>query len=174
MKYYIGWDNGVTGTLSMLNEAGGVNFFIKVPTFKEQNYTKKEYIINRIDTNKLLELLEGYVGADVKVMLERPLVNNCFFSATCSAMRSLEATLIVLEKLKFKYEFLDSTEWQNEMLPEYWEGELVEKKVLKIASLGVGKQLYPQVDFKGMKDADGLLMAHYCRQKYLSQEVINE
>jgi hypothetical protein len=166
MKYFLGIDNGVSGSLSMLDEMGNIKFFINTPCFKEQNYTKKEYIINRINTNKLFEILTPYVGENVRVMLERPLVNNSFFSSTCSAMRSLEATLIVLEKLKFKYEFLDSTEWQNELLPEYWRGELVEKKLLKIASLEVGKQLYPQTDFSGFKDADGLLISHYCKQKY--------
>jgi len=170
MKYFCGVDNGVSGSFALLDELGEVKFFVKTPTFKEQNYTKEKYIVNRVDTKKLFEILKPYIGKEVKILLERPLVNNSFFSSTCSAMRSLEATLIVLEKLKFSYEFLDSTEWQNELLPEYWEGQLVEKKILKVASLEIGKKLYPQVNFNGFKDADGLLIAHYCKQKYLNKE----
>ena len=52
-KYYGGWDNGITGTLSLLKGDAQVEFFIKVPSFKEQNYTKKPYITSRIDTKKL-------------------------------------------------------------------------------------------------------------------------
>jgi hypothetical protein len=167
-KYFGGWDNGITGTLTLLTSEGQVEFFIKVPCFKEQNYTKKSYITSRIDTKKLFQIFHPYKEASVHFILERPLVCPQYFSSTCSAMRSLEATLIVLNNLGFSYEFIDSKEWQDQILPEYWEGKFVEKETLKEASLGVGKQLYPQVDFKGMKDADGLLIGHYCRQKYLN------
>jgi hypothetical protein len=101
-------------------------------------------------------------------LFERPFVNHKFFYATQSALRSLEATLICLELAGFKYEIIDSVTWQNELLPEYWEGKLVEKETLKEASLGVGKQLFPQIDYAKFKDADGILIAEYCRRKYIN------
>lgn len=78
-----------------------------------------------------------------------------------SAIRALEATLTVLEFLKIPYAFCDSKEWQRELLPKG-----LRKEELKTASLQVGKRLFPSVNFDGFKDADGLLIAEYCRRKY--------
>lgn len=165
MKVFIFFDNGVSGSIGIIPEVGEVKY-VKTPVFKQASYTKKEKFITRINGNKLFDILEPYLKDEVYTILERPLNNPKFWTSSLSALRALEATLIVLEKLNFKYEYVDSTEWQNKILPEYYEGKLVEKEILKEASLGIAKQLFPQIDFTGFKDGDGILGALYCKQKY--------
>lgn len=81
-----------------------------------------------------------------------------------SAMRSMEATLIVLELLQIPYVWLDSKSWQSELLPHGLKGT----DELKKASMDVGIRRFPQ--FKELiqkhKDSDGILIAEYCRMKY--------
>jgi len=81
-----------------------------------------------------------------------------------SAMRSMEATLVVLELLSIPYIWIDSKEWQSELLPHGIKGT----DALKSASKDVGIRRFPQ--FKELiqkrKDADGILIAEYCRMKY--------
>jgi len=171
-KVYVGIDNGVSGSIGIIapRYEGSCYvdnvIYVKTPVKKEQNYTKKEQTVTRIVGNKLFELFTPYLNQEVKVLLERPMVNPRHFYATQSAVRALEATLIVLEKCNFSYEIVDSTQWQNELLPEYWEEKLVEGELLKPVSLAIGKKLFPQVDFTGFKDADGILLAEHCRRKY--------
>jgi hypothetical protein len=92
--------------------------------------------------------------------IERPMVNPTRFQATASALRALEATLIILEELKIPYIYVDSKEWQKDLLPKELKGE-----ELKEASLNIGKRLFPKIDFTGFKDADGLLIAEWGRRK---------
>lgn len=165
MKVWIGIDNGITGSVGIITEDGKVTY-VKTPTKWELSYTKKVKHITRIEGTKLYDLFKPYVGQDVHLMLERPMVNPQYFVATLSAMRSLEATLIVIEICGFKFEYLPSTEWQDVLLPEMYEGVKVEKENLKPVSLAIGSKLFPQIDYKGFKDADGLLIAEYCRRKY--------
>jgi hypothetical protein len=168
MKIWIGIDNGVSGSIGIIGQDGNIlsQIYVKTPIKKEQNYTKKEQTITRIDGNKLFELFEPHLKDEVRVIMERPMVNPQFFYATQSALRALEATLIVLEKCGFKYEIIDSTKWQDVLLPEIYEGVKVEKENLKSVSLAIGNKLFPQIDYKGFKDADGILIAQYCKQKY--------
>jgi hypothetical protein len=77
-----------------------------------------------------------------------------------SAVRALEATLIAVEQHQFRYEYIDSKEWQKELLPKNIKGS----DELKSASLDVGKRMFPELNIK--KDADGLLIAEYLRRKY--------
>lgn len=163
-KVYIGIDNGVSGSIGIITADN--NYYYKTPTKKTQNYTKKIQEITRVDSVKLFSIFKPYIDQEVKVIFERPFVNPKFFYASQSALRSLEATLICLELAKFDYEIIDSTTWQNDLLPEYWGNQLVEKEILKQASLGTAQQLFPQLDYKGFKDGDGILIAEYCRRKY--------
>jgi hypothetical protein len=89
------------------------------------------------------------------------MVNPQRFKASTSALRALEATIIVLEELRLPFQYIDSKEWQKEMLPKGIKGS----SELKKASLDIGNRLFPQ--FKDVKhgDRDGLLMAEYCRRK---------
>ena len=95
------------------------------------------------------------------LLLERPLVNPGRFQQTLSGVRALEAVLIVLEELAIPYEYVDSKAWQKELITTGCKGE-----ALKTASISVATRLFPTVDLDGFKDADGLLMAEYCRRRH--------
>ena len=161
-KLIIGIDNGVTGTIAC-KDGNNVTFFL-TPVKKEQNYVKKKDLINRVDVNELKRKLSSAMVAAGKqpqeclAILERPLVNPTRFKATLSAIRALEATICVLENLNLPYMYIDSREWQREILPKGCEGE-----ELKKVSADIGCRLYPQwVELiRKHKDADGLLIAHW-------------
>lgn len=159
MKIYIGIDNGVTGSIGIIDEQGNYSLY-KTPTKVEQNYTKAKGNITRIDGNELLNIFKPYIDQNVTILLERPLVNPGHFFATLSAMRSLEATLIVIEMCKFSLRYIDSKEWQRILLPEG-----CEKEELKVASLDIGRRLFPKIDWEGGKfrDADGILIARHAQ-----------
>lgn len=160
MRTYVGIDNGVSGTIGIIHPA--FTKFEKTPVKSEQNYTKTKANISRIDVDKIYPLLD--LGSDVMYLIERPMVNPKRFKATTSALRSLEATLIVLEILNVPYQYIDSKEWQKELLPKGIKGS----EDLKKASLDIGCRLFPQhrelIEKHG--DADGILMAEYCRRHY--------
>lgn len=161
-KYFIGIDNGVSGSVAILCENSNSNLiFVKTPVRKELNYTKTKAYINRIDIIKLTELLSVVKdGEFIMALIERPMVNPTRWVASVSAIRALEATQGILETLNIPFAFIDSKEWQKALLPSGLKGD-----ELKTASLDVGKRLYPSVVIKH-PDYDGLLIAHYCKQKY--------
>ena len=156
---FVGIDNGVSGSIGIITETGILYF--KTPIKRELNYTKTKKWIHRIDKLALQTILQNNIQKEkVIIGLERPMVNPGRFQATTSALRALEATLIVLEELGYSYRYLDSKEWQKVLLPKDLKGE-----ELKEASLSIGKRLFPSIDFKGFKDADGLLIAEYLRKQ---------
>ena len=55
MKTYIGIDNGVSGTIAVLSPSG--NHFGKIPTKKEQDYTKAKKNITRLDYGQFKAIL---------------------------------------------------------------------------------------------------------------------
>ena len=140
MKIWIGIDNGTTGTIGIIDESGKVYHFDKTPTIKGQDYTKMKKNISRINSLELKQLLEMYVPGDdliVKVLLERPMVNPTRFQSTVTALRAFEATLVIIETLNFPYQFIDSKEWQKELLPKGIKGseELKSLQMLLVLSL---------------------------------------
>jgi len=147
----VGIDNGVTGAIAILDEQT-VEFY-PIPVKKELNYTKMKQWIHRVDTTKLKNILSKNLNS--KVFIERPMVNPARFKATVSAIRCLEATLIVVEQLGYSYEYLDSKEWQKYMLPHGLSGP-----ELKSAGKEVAKRLYPHINI-GSCDGDALLIARY-------------
>jgi hypothetical protein len=162
---YIGFDNGVTSQgIGVVFSSGVRAELLSLPVKRERSYTKEEKHITRIDHTRLLACMQELVGKYPKeeflVGLERPMVNSTRFNASLSAIRALEATLIVLETLGLNYEYIDSKEWQKALLPKDTKGS----DELKKASLELGKELFP--DLKIKKDADGLLIAEYLRIKY--------
>ena len=167
MITFIGMDNGTSsngiGVVTSEREAE----LYKLPTKKELSYTKEVKNITRIDFNGLCELFEkireDHPAGPIFVGLERPMVNSTRFNASLSAIRCLEATLIALEETGLSYEYIDSKEWQKELLPKGIKGS----DLLKQASLDVGKRLFPQLDIK--KDADSLLIAEYMRRRQANQ-----
>lgn len=155
---FIGIDNGVSGSVAVVcNE--GCRFYSPTPIFKDLNYTKAKSWVNRVHTMTLSNYLATF-KEDCIVAIERPMVNPGRFKATVSALRALEATLIVLEGNKMPYQFIDSKEWQKKMLPSGLQGD-----ELKWASNSVCKRLFPDIELKGPGDGDSLLIAEYLRRK---------
>jgi len=166
---YIAIDNGVSGSVALV-KSNGKAFYQKTPTRKELNYTKRRRYINRIDFDKMYAILESFYGeclGQVRCLVERPMVNPQRFLASLSAVRSLEATLLVLEKLKIPYWFIDSKQWQRSMLPAGFlrtRGFKINKSELKEASLIIGRRMFPQLVTDKMKDCDSLLLAEWGRR----------
>lgn len=161
-KIYIGIDNGVSGSIGIVGN--GIDpVFVKTPVKSEQDYTKAKQSITRLDYSKFMSLFSGYNKNDITVLIERPLVNPSRFKATTSGLRCHEAELIMIEIMGFRHQFIDSKEWQKELLPKGIVGSEEQKK----ASLDIGNRLFPQyIDFNH-PDRDGLLIAEYGRRKDL-------
>lgn len=156
---YIGIDNGISGNLGIITDKNEVLYF-KMPVKKVLNYTKTKQFLHRIDGDKFRDLLLPYLSGDSFCLIERPMINPTRFRATISAIRALEATQTIIELLKIPYQFIDSKEWQRELLPKG-----LEKQELKFAGLEVAKRLFPSVNLDSFDDADGLLIAEYNRRK---------
>ena len=154
---FIGIDNGVSGSVGVI--CGEIKLYVKIPVKKVLNYTKSKQFLHRIDCISLNLFLFDFSTSQTFCMIERPMINPIRFKASVSAIRAMEATMIVLELLKIPYEFIDSKQWQKALLPAG-----LEKEELKVASLDVGKRLFPQVNFDGFADADGLMIAEFCKR----------
>lgn len=155
-RLYIGIDNGVSGSVGIV--CGNHSDFFIMPTFSELSYTKEKKNITRIDTLALKNKLSGF--QNVMVLLERPMVNPGRFAATLSAMRALEATLVVIEHLGYARMYIDSKQWQSVMLPKGIKGA----DALKAASKDIGNRLFPQFKDLYKKDADSILIAEAARR----------
>ncbi len=163
MKTYIGIDNGSSGSIGIVSTDNSFEpIFYLTPVFSEQNYTKTKKNISRIKFQELFNILEKYKENSF-ILIERPMINPGRFQATISAVRALEATLIIIEKLQIPYQYIDSKEWQKIMLPT----GVVSSEELKKASVDIGCRLFPK--FKDIiikhKDADGILIAEYAKRK---------
>jgi hypothetical protein len=143
-KRIIGIDNGVTGSFAIITYLG--TFCWAMPVIKCLDSALRKILYS--PTSYVKEI----------AVIERPMVNPARWKATMSAIRCLEATLVILEDLGIPYQFIDSKEWQKKMLPSG-----LHKEELKEASYQVAKRLFPTVEFK---DGDSLLIAEYAR-KYL-------
>lgn len=169
---YIGIDNGVTGSVALVTEriSGSLgetdNRLEPIPTRRELSYTKKKQHITRVDFPALVALFKELNSFDSPmVIIERPFVNPTGIKATVSAVRCLEAVLIAVESMGWPYQYVDSKQWQREMLPSGLKGT----PQLKAASLDIGKRLFPalSVEIDKQKDADGLLIAEWARRSRL-------
>jgi hypothetical protein len=160
---YCGIDNGVSGSIGFVSENNSL--FILTPTKLCTNYQKKAKQLNRIDFQGLRSLFSDFTSENIKVFLERPLVNSGRFEATASALRAFEATIICLEELGLPYEYIDSKQWQKKLLPEGLKGSQEQKK----ASMDVGMRMFPQFAeaIRKHKDADGILIAEWARRERL-------
>lgn len=161
-KVYIGIDNGVTGTITIMKPNGN-SYFYPVPTKSEQSYTQKKKLITRIDAQKLFDLLKYHTqGQQARVILEIPMVNPKRLFASFSALRCLESQLIIVELLQLPYSYMSSRKWQKELLPLGLESDQLKK-----ASLDIGNRLFPQFRDNKHKDRDSLLMTEYARRNRL-------
>ena len=103
--------------------------------------------------------------ASIKAIIERPFVNPGSFRTTVCAVRSFEATIIVMEHLGIPWQPIDSRAWQSKLLPEGLKGA----PNLKKASRDIGLRMFPhlEAEIKKQKDADGLLIAEWARRSNL-------
>jgi hypothetical protein len=172
---YIGIDNGISGSIGVIDD-NGVAYQFATPILRTLNYQKtKVKYISRIDVYAFRSILKNILEQSnssspettIKCLIERPMVNPMRFEATTSALRALEATLIVLEDFNIGFDYIDSKEWQKAILPYI---SVADKKdfpaKLKMVSKQVGMRKYPNIDWENFKDADGVLIADYCQQKY--------
>lgn len=160
-KTYIAVDNGVSGTIAILRPDNSRSFF-RTPVKYEQSYTKSKKTIARVDFNKLLQLLD--IAPPVLVIMERPFITNDpkKFHAVYSGGRALEATVIAVEWLNLPFQYIDSRNWQKQLLPQGMKGP-----ELKEASLQIGNRLFPEFKDHSHKDRDSLLIAEYARRNRL-------
>lgn len=155
MKYFCGIDNGISGAITILSDSGKVLHHDNTPVIKCLNYTKSKAFIHRIDFQRMNEAFLKVESIDF-CLIERPMITPYRFRASISAIRSIEATMIVLEALQIPYQFIDSKEWQKALLPL----GLIQAE-LKIAANDVGRRLFPTLT---IVNADSLLIAEYCRR----------
>lgn len=158
----VGIDNGVSGTIGVINGRFGTTF-IRVPVVKQQDYTKKKKNITRVNSVELIKFFNDQIQFphSTLCLVERPMINPTRFIASISAVRALESVLTILEALELPYQYIDSKEWQKKMLPKNITGIDLKKK-----SHDIGIRLFPQFKdlIKKHKDADGLLIAEYGRR----------
>lgn len=164
MKTYIGIDNGVTGSIFVLGP--DVKKFYKTPVKVEQSYTKTKQNISRLDVDSFFKILSSIKNKDNDfiAVVERPMVNPGRFQATVSALRCLEATIICLERFLIPIQYIDSKQWQKELLLKGLKG-----KELKKASMDISKRLFPlfKKEIEKQKDGDSILIAEWARRNNL-------
>lgn len=158
ITHYVGWDNGVSSNGIAVLGPNDLVKYEKLPIKKEQSYTKEIHMISRVDVPALRVLLKSLElpSDETEVLMERAMVNPRRFRASLSAIRALEACLIVIEEFGYYLRYVDSKEWQSVLLPGV-EGS----DELKAASLKLGQKLYPKLKFKS--DADSILIAHWAK-----------
>lgn len=168
-KIFVGIDNGTSGTITIIS--GKTIDHFPTPITTALSYTKTKQKISRINHQELERRLPK---GNVYCLLERPMINPLRWKASMSAIRALEATLIILERLNIPYEYIDSKEWQKYFLPKsppLKKGEKktkqqkdAEKRALKTDAIDIAKRLFPMIK---TKDADSILIAEYARRKRL-------
>ena len=165
MKTYIGIDNGVSGSIAIIETDGAIVELYKTPTVKQQSYTKKKQNISRLNAITFDGIIKYFEHKPTLCIIERPMVNPTMFKSTMSAVRCLEATIVLLERRCIPYMYIDSKQWQKELLPSGCKG----KEQLKKASLDIGCRLFPHLktEIEKQKDADGLLIAEWARRNNL-------
>ena len=162
MKTYIGIDNGTSGSIGIMF-SDKMSIYIPTPIKKEQDYTKRKKVVSRLNVEEFISLLKDL--EDPFCIMERPLVNPTRFFATETALRCFESQLTILESLKIPHMFIDSKDWQREMLPQKIKGSTELKK----ASLDIGLRYFTKLEEKIRKqgDADGLLIALWGKRREL-------
>ena len=160
-----GIDNGATGQIGIIYKDGSYDV-IDTPSERVLSYQKsKTTFVNRVihkDFKKYLsDILIKNPDEEMKVFLERPMVNKMRFNSSLNAMRSYESEIIALESLNLSYDIIDSKKWQKSLLPVGVSGSVELKK----ASMDVGIRLFPKSKavIKKHKDADGILIAEFAR-----------
>lgn len=160
-RVWVGIDNGTTGTIGIIFSRGDY-MFTRVPSKEEINYQRKKvHTITRIHRQNLITLLTGSLAgaSDVRVMIEKPYTQAIASQALTCGHRALEAVLNVVEDLSYPHEIIPASDWQKMLLPAGLKGIQAKR-----AGVDVCRKLFPQLDWDKIKDADGMLIAEYCRR----------
>ena len=159
MKRYMGIDNGVTGTISVLDEDGKVVWWSKTPIRSCSHYSKSGRIMNRINRQELTEIINN-TRPDM-VILEFPRIDPDpkKILTTVSASMSLEATWSVFEDTGVPHQFISAITWQKVMI-----GAAADTKK---ASKDVTKRLHPKLTLPPGADGDAVLICEYARRMNL-------
>lgn len=161
--FYIGLDNGCSGTGCVLDRNGKIMEWFKAPSFDYTEYNKtKLRTIKRMNRNELKKLLQLYADRNTFVLMEQPYQNPKGFLNSMSAARSYEVTLGVIEELKLPHQVIDSGVWQDVLLPAGCKGIQLKK-----ASRDVAKKLFPEFVIPAGEDGDGILLAEFARRNNL-------
>lgn len=147
IDYFIGIDNGNTGTIGIVDKDGNPVLFEKTPV-------KTVKGVHRLNHEKLKEMLSRYSNAIV--LIERPMINPQRFKASISATRCDEAEKVILEQLGIPYEVIDSKQWQHALF-----NGVYEHLTTKQASLELGNETFPEYLQHKHSDRDGILIAYF-------------
>ena len=136
--------------VTAFNESGGILWASNVAAYT------RSLLVSNMDSDSTDEVVVGYQS------------NVRFYNASILAARSIEAVQIVLDAMRYNYKFIDSKEWQKELLPN-----IKGSDNLKKASLELGCKLFPNSIryIERQKDADGILIAEYARRKFSRGEI---
>ena len=149
----IGIDNGTTGTIAIYVGKKLVDFML-TPAFVQQSYTHEINNVSRIDVREMLTLLAKY-NKNSFAVLERPMSDPTRYTASMTALRAYEATIVTLELCGINYLVIDSKRWQR----HYLKGSSGAGLKHDCAKLAI--KLYPQykelIDHHG--DADAIFIA---------------
>lgn len=192
MTYILGIDNGITGSIALMDQNGKVIYHAPVPVYKERKWTKpkKQKLktktkivydeITVIDIDALQRMLVTFTSqtSDIHAFVERPAISYAAawsMKTSISAAMSWAYVIYVLKKLQIPRTDLDSKEWQHQLIPEA-SGEKNKEymktlkagernKLLKEAAYDLAKTLYPKLNSKDKGAGDSICICEYGRLK---------
>lgn len=190
--WILGIDNGITGSIALMDPSGKVVFHAPVPVYKERKWTKPKLAklktktkvvydeITMIDVVTLQRMLVKYTStiSDIHCFLERPAIS---YAAAWSMKTSISAAMSwayvvhVLKQLQIPRTDVDSKDWQKQLIPEATGEQNKEymktlkkgdrNKLLKEAAYDLAKTLYPALNSKDKGAGDSICICEYGRLK---------
>jgi hypothetical protein len=165
-NFFLGFDNGTTATFGMIGGNNPVFNHIPVKAGLDYNKSSKKNI-SRIDIDELYEIITSYINPLPNcafAVIEQPMKNPKRFPQSISGARAFEALLITLENIEIGYDVIDPGKWQKLLLPKGLKGNSEQKQASKDVGIKMFPQFREQIENHG--DADGILIAEYCRLTY--------
>lgn len=197
--WILGIDNGISGSIALMDPKGKIVFYEHVPVYSEQKWTKAKVKklktgikvqhdkITLIDVERLQSMLVKYTSVipDIHCFLERPAISynsKWGMHTAVSASMSWAYVVYVLKRLKIARTDIDSKEWQKELIPEATGSHNKEymktlkagerNSLLKEASYMFAQGICPKFKSNDPGDADSICLCEYGRRKL--QGLINE
>jgi len=169
--YFIGIDNGCTGSIGIINSDTNEMVFKPTPNKKVLDFqtTSKKYV-TRVDFDELCTVLMTCCLDETKVMVEIPLMNPHLWKASISAVRALETTWIALEKSDLSFEFISVHKWRKRFIPGYT--STMKAAEAKKLGMEIAIRKFPALadEFRKHGDPDGLLIAEHCKLTHFGEK----